>query len=143
MLAFAILLACLALSAHYTHAFAPKYVLPAHRFSNTARVSGLQPYNHLIGGSKVTRQPRGPHTHTTRLHFVQTIFAAGCALSVFFYVWANIDDIKAKQQLAMDKAIGEQTVTIQNAQEQQKRTIEAAQKKQQDEIARIREMQKR
>ncbi|KAJ1409384.1 hypothetical protein B484DRAFT_456106 [Ochromonadaceae sp. CCMP2298] len=140
MLALAILLAVLALSAN---AFAPRSVLPAYRFSGGGpRISGLQPYNHLTGGSKhVIRQPRGPHS--TRLFFVQTAFAAVCALSVFGYVWSNIDSIMASQKIAMDKAIGEQTVTIQKAQDEQKRTIEAAQKKQQDEIERIRKMQQR
>ena len=30
----------------------------------------------------------------------QIIFAASCALSVFFYVWNNIDEIKLKQKIA-------------------------------------------
>jgi len=76
----------------------------------------------------------------TRIQMIQSIFAASCAFAVFSYVWNNIDEIKAKQAVAMEKAITKQTNDIQSAQEKQKRDIAEVQRKQAEEIERIRRL---
>ena len=91
---------------------------------------------------QLVRQPRSGKGSSTSLYFVQTIFAAGCALAVFGYVLTNIDEIKAKQEVAMKKAVAEQSSTIQTAQETQRRAIADAQAKQKAAIDKIKNMKR-
>ena len=72
---------------------------------------------------------------------IQAAFAAGCALSVFFYVWANIDEIKAKQAENIARTVEKQTMDIKSAQDGQKRAIAEAQRKQQADIEKLKRNQ--
>jgi len=76
---------------------------------------------------------RRAHSHM-RLQFVQTAFAASCALSVFYYVYTNIDAIKEKQKVATDLAVAQQTKDIEEAQAGQAKAVAEAMKKQQADI---------
>lgn len=73
----------------------------------------------------------------------QILFAASCAGAVFLYVASNIDSIKEKQKIAIDKAMTEQTVNIRSAQDSQRVAIEKAQRDQAANIARIAEEAKK
>jgi hypothetical protein len=43
-----------------------------------------------------------------------------CATAVFLYVAANIEEIKAKQKVAVEKAMNEQSLSIKSAEESQR-----------------------
>jgi len=106
----------------------------------TRRIIGGSDLHNRIISPSAKLMPVGHNRQVLRVEMVQTIFAAGCALSVFFYVLNNIDEIKLKQKLATEKAMAEQTASIKDAQDVQRRAIEEAQRKQQAEIEKIRRM---
>ncbi len=58
-----------------------------------------------------------------------------CATAVFLYVAANIEEIKAKQKVAVEKAMNEQSLSIKSAEESQRLAIEKARKQQQEAIS--------
>lgn len=70
----------------------------------------------------------------------QALFAAGCSAAVFFYVLFNIDEIKAKQKIAVDKAMAEQSVNIKNAEDAQKAAIAKAKAQQEANIAKAKKI---
>lgn len=70
-------------------------------------------------------------------HFIAPLIATTCAVSVFLYVFFNIDEIREKQKIATENAIKEQNETISSVQAEQRRKIQEIQKKQQDAIDQI------
>jgi len=60
---------------------------------------------------------------------------------VFGYVATHIDEIVAKQKVAVEKTMTKQNNDVKSAQQQQKEAIDAAMKKQQDAIRKIQEQQ--
>ncbi|GAB5034673.1 Hypothetical protein NocV09_02001220 [Nannochloropsis oceanica] len=71
----------------------------------------------------------------------QVLFVAACAGAVFGYVATHIDEIVAKQKVAVEKTMTKQNNDLKSAQQQQKDAIDAAMKKQQDAIRKIQEQQ--
>eukprot|EP01041_Mallomonas_annulata_P012753 gene12753-26859_t len=61
-------------------------------------------------------------------------FVATCVGTIVAYIYFNIDDIRNKQNIAIGKAITQQTNDIKSAQDLQKQAIESAMKKQQESI---------
>lgn len=106
----------------------------------TIRHPAVSPYtafNGISANKPLLRQPRSVQQSATRAHFIQVLIAASCALSVFYYVWTNIDEIKAKQEIAAKQALTKQSADIRSAQELQRKAIEDAQRKQQEAIDKI------
>lgn len=93
--------------------------------------SPLQHQNHLIKSNYINSKHK-----STELYFIQAAFATTCAVGVFLYVAANIDEIKAKQKIATEAAITKQTSDIKSAQQQQQEAIKQAQLKQKEAIER-------
>ena len=90
-----------------------------------------------------TRIQRSSLINLNMLIGIQGIFAAGCALSVFLYALFNIDEIKAKQKIVIERAQSEQSSNIKSAQDSQREAIRLAQEKQAAAIRKIQENQKR
>lgn len=76
------------------------------------------------------------------LLFPQIVFASAAAFAVFYYVATNIEEIKAKQKVEIDRVMEEQATNVQQVQDKQRRTIEELQRKQQAEVDRIKNMKR-
>ena len=70
-----------------------------------------------------------------------TSFLPPLHTAVFGYVATHIDEIVAKQKVAVEKTMTKQNNDVKSAQQQQKEAIDAAMKKQQDAIRKIQEQQ--
>ena len=71
-----------------------------------------------------TMVPRVSRGSSTRVQFLpQAAFAAACAWGVFSYVWNNIDEIKAKQAIAINQTMTKQAADLKDVQETQKQNI--------------------
>lgn len=58
----------------------------------------------ILSVRKINTNKMNTNANLMKLQMIpQVIFAASCALSVFFYVLNNIDDIKLKQKIATGK----------------------------------------
>ena len=93
--------------------------------------SPLQHQNQVINSNYINSKHK-----STELYFIQAAFATTCAIGVFLYVAANIDEIKEKQRIATEAAITKQTSDIKSAQQQQQDAIKKAQAKQKEAIER-------
>ncbi|TFJ82691.1 hypothetical protein NSK_006115 [Nannochloropsis salina CCMP1776] len=99
--------------------------------------------------AKVQSQPlaRSPSERTALIRrevvaiIPQVLFVAACAGAVFGYVATHIDEIVAKQKVAVEKTMTKQNADLKSAQQQQKEAIDAAMKKQQAAIKKIQEDQ--
>lgn len=69
----------------------------------------------------------------------QVAFAASCAVAVFLYALTNIDEIKAKQKVAVERAMSEQSATLKNTQETQRLAIEKVQAEQKRAVQKIKD----
>ena len=90
-----------------------------------------QPRRRSAGVGLIPRPNRPSGTQLQVLLAPQIAFAAACTWAVFSYVANNIDEIKAKQAVAVN-----QTMTKQSA------DLKAVQEKQKADIARIQEEQR-
>merc|ERR1719453_742312 len=90
-----------------------------------------------------TLNRRSSRDELVKVEFVQTAFAAGCALAVFSYVWNNIEEIKEKQAIAVNQTMTKQTNDIKSAQETQKANIARIQEEQRQNILKAQEATKR
>lgn len=117
-------------------------------FADTSIVSrfhggsnNVNKFVYLIGSGISNRQDRSKQL--MKRNFIAPLIATTCAVSVFLYVFFNIDEIREKQKIATENAIKEQNKTISSAQEEQRRKIEKIKKQQQEAIDRIKNDQNR
>ena len=61
-------------------------------------------------------------------------FIATCVGTVVAYIYFNIDDIRNKQKIVIEKTMTEQTNVINSAQEKQRAAIEKIKKEQEDNV---------
>ena len=64
----------------------------------------------------------------------QVAFAAACAGAVFSYVWNNIDEIKAEQEIAVKETMSKQASDVKSVQEQQRANIARIQEEQRQNV---------
>lgn len=71
----------------------------------------------------------------------QIAFISACAGGVFYYVYNNIEQIKAQQEVTINRVMTEQKDNVNAAQAQQKKNIEDIQRQQQARIDEIKKQQ--
>ena len=103
--------------------------------------NNVNKFGYLIGSGIGNRQDRSKQL--MKRNFIAPLIATTCAVSVFLYVFFNIDEIREKQKIATENAIKEQNKTISSAQEEQRRKIEKIKQQQQDAIDKIKNDQNR
>ena len=92
---------------------------------------------HNQRGKSVILAPRSKKQSSTQLKVLlapQIAFAAACAWTVFNYVSNNIEEIKAKQEVAVKETMSKQAADINSAQEKQKQNIARIQEEQRQNI---------
>lgn len=73
----------------------------------------------------------------------QTMFIASCVAGVVSYVYFNIDSIREKQAIAVNKTMAQQASDLKSAQESQRDAIKKAQEEQQRKIREAQEKTKK
>ena len=67
----------------------------------------------------------------------QIVIAASCTIAVVTYVVNNIDEIREKQKVAVEKTITEQNATIKSVEEKQRDDIARIKREQEQNILKI------
>jgi hypothetical protein len=76
-------------------------------------------------------------TQLQMLILPQITFVASCVAAIVAYIYFNIDEIREKQKIAVDKAMIQQSSDIKSAQDSQRAAIEKAQALQREAIEKI------
>lgn len=107
-------------------------LVPAHRFSLISRTRPLvnKETSENIAPAGQTREAKKTVFVANMLIGPQLFFVATIVGSIIAYIGANIEEIKMKQQGAVDKAMLQQKTDINAAQEGQKAAIKKAQEQQ-------------
>ena len=71
----------------------------------------------------------------------QIAFISACAGGIFYYVYNNIEQIKAKQEVTINRVMTEQKNTVNAAQAEQRKRIKDIQEQQQARIDEIKKQQ--
>ena len=80
-------------------------------------------------GGPIIASQRSIYSNSLKMNLFlgpQIGFIGGCVGAIVAYIYFNLDDIKASQKLATDKAMAEQAVNIRSAQDSQRAAVEKA-----------------